>query len=406
MVFYFLTHHLKELLYNSSGLYEITKIKHQPKDFSINEMKREIECGKEIHSLFQLANTILPQLNISNESIKYYASLVEYYSVYKLKRFDESLVYIYLLCFIFYRYQRMNDNLINGFIYKIRKYNDDILSFAKDQIYTYYTENQGDVKKVGKVLQVIVDENISDNTVFKGIQKRVFSILDRQKLTELANQILDNWKIDEKALRWERIGALALQFKRQIRPIFMMVDFVTTDMDDSLMDAINFLKEVFTKRKTLTQYDIEDIPQAFITNSNQRYLYTKDDSHSKRLLIDQYEFLIYYSLWHRLQSGYIFCRDSIQYRSFEDDLIDEGKWEQKESIIQDLHLTILQQPIEQYLKELENKLETRITSINKRITSGKNKHVQVKKHKNHNSWTLPYTRVSAPINHAFFDVLP
>ena len=65
-----------------------------------------------------------------------------------------------------------------------------------------------------------------------------------------------------------------------------------------------------------------------------------------------------------------FCRDSIQYRSFEDDLIDEDKWEQKESIIQDLHLTI-QQPIKQHLKELENKLEARIISINKRITSGK-----------------------------------
>nr|WP_230322514.1 MULTISPECIES: DUF4158 domain-containing protein [unclassified Bacillus (in: firmicutes)] len=141
--------YLKELLYNSSGLYEITRIKHEPKDFSMNEIKREIECGKDIHSLFQLANTILPQLKISNESIKYYASLVEYYSVYKLKQFDESLIYIYLLCFIFHRYQRMNDNLINSFIYKMRKYNDDILSFAKEQIYTYYTENQGDFKKVG-----------------------------------------------------------------------------------------------------------------------------------------------------------------------------------------------------------------------------------------------------------------
>lgn len=398
--------HLKKLLYNSSGLYEITRIKHQPKDFSINEIKREIECGNNIRSFFQLANIILPQLKISNESIKYYASLVEYYSVYKLKRFDEYLIYIYLLCFIFHRYQRMNDNLINSFIYKMRKYNDDILFFAKDQIYTYYTENQEDFTRVGKVLQVIVDENISDNTAFKDIQKRVFSILDRPKLTELANQILDNTKIDEKAFRWERIDTLALQFKRQIRPIFMMIDFVTTDMDDSLMDAITFLKGVFTKRKALTKYDIEDIPQAFITNSNKRYLYTKDEPHSKRLLIDRYEFLIYYSLWHRLQSGDIFCRDSIQYRSFEDDLIDEDKWEQKESIIQDLHLTMLQQPIKQHLKELENKLEARIISINKRITSGKNKHVQVKKHKNHHSWTLPYTRASAPINHSFFDVLP
>ncbi|MDA1775309.1 Tn3 family transposase [Bacillus cereus] len=362
--------------------------------------------GKEMYRLFQLANSILPQLKISNESIKYYASLVEYYSVYKLKRFNESLINLYLLCFIFHRYQRMNDNLINSFIYKMRKYNDDILSFAKDQVYNYYTENQEDFKKVGNVLQVIIDENISEHTVFKDIQRRVFSILDRPKLTELANQILNTSKIDEKAFRWERIDALALQFKRQIRPIFMTIDFVTTDMDDSLMDAIHFLKEVFMKRKPLLKYDIEDIPQTFIPNGSKRYLYTKDDAHSKRLLIDRYEFLIYHSLWNRLQSGDIFCRDSIQYRSFEDDLVDEDTWVHKESMIQGFNLTKLQQPIEQHLKELETKLEARIIAINKRITSGKNKHVQVKKHKNHHSWTLPYTRASSLINHSFFDVLP
>ena len=61
----------------------------------------------------------------------------------------------------------MNDNLINGLIYKIRKYNDDIVSFAKNKVSTYYTENQEDFKKVGKVLQVIVDENISGQTTFK-----------------------------------------------------------------------------------------------------------------------------------------------------------------------------------------------------------------------------------------------
>ncbi len=67
-----------------------------------------------------------------------------------------------------------------------------IVSFAKNKVSTYYTENQEDFKKVGKVLQVIVDENITDQTTFKNIQQRIFSILDRSKLTELANQILDN----------------------------------------------------------------------------------------------------------------------------------------------------------------------------------------------------------------------
>ncbi|AJK38637.1 transposase, Tn3 domain protein (plasmid) [Bacillus thuringiensis serovar kurstaki] len=52
----------------------------------------------------------------------------------------------------------------------------------KDQVYNYYTENQEDFKKVGNILQVIIDENISEHTVFKDIQRRVFSILDRPKI--------------------------------------------------------------------------------------------------------------------------------------------------------------------------------------------------------------------------------
>ncbi|XHT83131.1 hypothetical protein QRA08_27625 (plasmid) [Bacillus cereus] len=160
------------------------------------------------------------------------------------------------------------------------------------------------------------------------------------------------------------------------------------------------------KRKTLLKYGIEDIPQTFIQNGTKAYLYTKDDAYSKRLLIDRYEFLIYNLLWYRLQSGGVFCRDSIQYRGFEDDLVDGDTWVHKEGMIQGFNLTKLQQPIEQHLKELENKLEARIISINKRIISRENKHVQVKKHKNHHSWRLPYTRTSPLINHSFFDVLP
>ncbi|MBG9578423.1 hypothetical protein ABE42_04120, partial [Bacillus thuringiensis] len=108
----------------------------------------------------------------------------------------------------------------------------------------------------------------------------------------------------------------------------------------------------------------------FIQNGTKRYLYTKDDAHSKRLLIDRYEFLIYHSLWHRLQSGDIFCRDSIQYRSFEDDLVDEDTWVHKESMIQDFNLTKLQQPIEQHLKELENKLKTNWKLVSSLLIKG------------------------------------
>ena len=63
-------------------------------------------------------------MKISNESIKYYASLVTYYSVFRLKQLDERTVHLYLLCFVYHRYQQLHDHLIHSLIYHVRQYTD------------------------------------------------------------------------------------------------------------------------------------------------------------------------------------------------------------------------------------------------------------------------------------------
>ena len=61
---------LNRLLEDSSGLYEITQLKREPKDLGVGEIKREIHRGEQIRDLYGLAQTLLPALDISNESIK------------------------------------------------------------------------------------------------------------------------------------------------------------------------------------------------------------------------------------------------------------------------------------------------------------------------------------------------
>lgn len=109
-----LHHHLKPsdtdtlngLLKDSSGLHEITYLKREPNDFTSTEIKLEIKRGKQIRELYRLSKKVLQALKISNESIKYYASLVTYYSVCRLKRLDPWVCsYVYLLCFVHHRYQ-------------------------------------------------------------------------------------------------------------------------------------------------------------------------------------------------------------------------------------------------------------------------------------------------------------
>lgn len=91
----------------------------------------------------------MPLLDISKESIKYYDSLIDYYSVYKLKQLNEWIGFVYLLCFVLHRYQRMHDNLISTLIYNVRHYIDESKSKAKEQVYDSYSENNQNIKKSG-----------------------------------------------------------------------------------------------------------------------------------------------------------------------------------------------------------------------------------------------------------------
>lgn len=133
-----------------------------------------------------------------------------------------------------------------------------------------------------------------------------------------------------------------------------------------------------------------------------RYIYKQESGGEKTIWVDRYEFLIYRLLRNRLEAGDAFCGESIRFRSFEDDLIDDGQWQQKDKLLADANLTTFYQPIHEHLAELEQKLETRLTKVNQCIVSGENEHSQIKKR---SRWTLPYTRDTESLNHSFFEAL-
>lgn len=140
-----------------------------------------------------------------------------------------------------------------------------------------------------------------------------------------------------------------------------------------------------------------------IPDKMRRYLYEKDEHNRKRLLPDRYEFLLYRHLRQGIEAGDIFCRDSVRFRSIKDDLLSDQRWTDKEKLIVETGLNILQQPIEAHLAELKELLETRIAEVNRRISSGENEHFN---RKGKARWTLDYPSDSESANHPFFDQLP
>ena len=81
------------------------------------------------------------------------------------------------------------------------------------------------------------------------------------------------------------------------------------------------------------------------------------------------------------------------------------KWQKKEELIVNTGLTILNQPIQEHLAMLEQKLESRIAEVNQRISNGLNEHVQIKKRGQHVRWTLTYPGSGEQVNHPFYNAL-
>jgi Domain of unknown function (DUF4158) len=390
---------LNRLLEDAQGLHEITLLKRDPRDFSNHEIRREVQRGQQMRELYELSQKLLPHLQISNENITYYATLVDYYSVYKLRQLSESTVYVYLLCFIQHRYRKLHDNLIQSLLHHVRKHGDDASAAAKELVYNFRTATNADMTKGGQILKLFTDEGIAGSLPFAEVRQKAFAMLDAARLNAVAEYLATKARFDEKAFEWQHLDKAAQRIKLNLRPILQGVQFAATAADDALIEATRFLAEASRNGKVLNTYKEQDIPLRWVPERIKRYIYESNGTRRK-LMADRYEFLIYQQLRTGLESGDIFCRDSVRFRSLNDDLLDERLWRSsKEALIAKAGLDSLRQPIGQHLAELKLRLD----EVNQRIAAGENTYFKLK---GNGRWTLEYPGDEEETNHPFFDQLP
>ena len=397
---------INSLLIKPEGLYEITVLKRDPQHFGTKEIAREIARGEQMQPLYDMAYRVLPHFNISNESTKYYASLINYYSVFQMKQRDDALIQVYLLCFIYYRYQVYQDNLIITLLYHVKRYIDQARLAGKDKVYDEkitYTKN---LKRVGRVLELLTDEKQFTNADAIGeLRQQAHQIIESQTLKDLARKLTRQSAIDEPEFRWQEIDELAGSFKLRLRPL-LRVFSLEASAPTALQEAIEFVQPIFRKHDALTQQDEANIPVNIISPQLRKYLYATDENQQKYLLVDRYEFLIYRLMREEIEAGRFFSRHSLRYRRFEEELLNDKQWQQKQILIQQTNLPLLQTDIKHQLKQLETQLEERIKQVNQRIASGENEALKRKSSRSKRTWHLPQSSLKTAINHPFFDTLP
>ncbi|HEY1016901.1 MAG TPA: Tn3 family transposase, partial [Herpetosiphonaceae bacterium] len=396
---------LETLFLERDGWYQLTRLRRVPKDLGRGELRTERDRADDLQPFYNLAARVLPHFQLSPEAIQYYASLVGVYTAPRLKDLTSWMVYVYLLAFLHHRYHRLHDHLVSGFLHAVKGFRDEAKGIAVAQVAAFRLQRSQDMSRAGRVLQLMASDQ-SPTTAFVEVQEQAFAILPRERLAQTAAYIATGADWDETALYWQHITTLGRRFKPRLRPLLLGVTLQSSRSSSPLLTAVQFLQELFRRGRALTQVPPQTIPTRCIPVHLKRYLYTRING-TPQLQLDKYEFLIYQLVRTALETGELVCRQSLRFRSLEDDLIPLADWRAtKEAYLAAMNLPRLQQPISDHLADLEQELEGQLDRVNGRIASGANMGVTVTHHGTTSHWTLSAPRGRESSNHTLFTRLP
>ena len=313
---------------------------------------------------------VIRATKLTPESVRFYASLVDYYTVYKLKRMAESSSRLYVLCFIHDRYRRLYDHLLNAHCALIRRYSEEVKEATREAILEQRQQVSSDMDRGIEILQMFLDSDIDDAVTFGSIRRMAFKKLPKARLERLCDYLAEDGAIDDRVLEWRAVDSIMPKVKRNLRPLLRFLDLSGTRSQATLVSELNKMADSFRRGVHMP----DNMPLSIVPERYRRHLIQSDGTLNR----NRYEYFLYRQFRDRLEAGDIFCAESTRYRSLEDDLVDREVLENKEVLLPNLGLVEASSPVRDQLDNLKEELAARYKAVNERIKGGANPYVHLR----------------------------
>ncbi|MCZ6289666.1 hypothetical protein [Vibrio parahaemolyticus] len=364
------------------------------KDFTPAELNREIEAHNTIKSVYQDVKRLISELRLSQGNLNYYASIIRHQSIYKIRRFPEWQGLLYMVCYLFFRYQETNDKLVTAFQYATRKQREAASAAAKQQIADELEVVRDKLTHAGSILKLFVDDSVSDQVNFGDVRQNAFDIMSKDEL-QLISQHLHQKNFDKRQYEWEYIDTQYRKVVKTIRPLFLAIDIECEPGQSLLASQLQAAKSELQKEKHICTAD-----QRLILKQDKGHIVEAGSANPRR-----FEYYLYQKVSRMLDSNHIFINESAKNKRLEDDLIPISEWEHREHIIVNTGLEKLTTPIEKTLTNLTQTLRKKMEVVSRNINDGANDFVVHQPRSNQLTWKLANKRWKEEVDNPVYSQL-
>jgi TnpA family transposase len=378
-------------LADGTGSLPLSKLRLSARSFALPELEKELKANRLIQPWMSEVNTVVKSLSLSVKNQQHFASMVDYYGA-KLKRFDSITQQLYLICYLQERAEQNIEHLADGFVYHIRKVQEQAKFYARDSAYRDWEGAAANIGKAAGLLHFFIDDSIDDNQPF-GLVKREAQQLLKSRDIESLCLYLNKQKRAIDDYRWEYYDQQKSLLEGVLRPIFLCLDFQATENTQALATQL-----AITKSEQASNGTLDTMDRRLIRPKQKAYLIDERGE----VLASRFEWLLYLQIPGKL-NGQLYLPNVVKLRSLEDDLVSDSRWKAKRNLIEQSMLPRLMSKPNRVIDALSTDLQSKLVEVSQRINSGDNKNVSLHNSSGKRKWWLPSTGAKNSLKNPFFE---
>lgn len=365
--------------------YKITQLKKINYSTRPNKIKENTTNMLIFSDLFTSLENVIKNLNLSNETIKYYAYWTSKTDVFTINRKEERKIYLALICFLIHQYFTLQDTLIYSLQNSVHTIINSAIKEDKEQ---YFVTRQENENKVVEMISIVENSfnftkdirKITYNPILNNYEKieQIKILFEKEDKSHFKiENNLEGIKTETKKKRgkshyYKVLESKYFKLQNRVSNIVKNISFNQNSLNQNLIKAINHFK---IKNGEINY----TAPTEFLNDELKNVIIDTEGKFRSKL----YKMFLFENISEGIKDGSLSLINSYHFRDVNSYMVDETLF--KENKLELITKAGLQHLIDPKIV-LDNLIETtkkQYKKTNKNILLGNNPYIEFRSGNNY-----------------------
>ena len=358
--------------------YKLTLLKRINFSLKTSQIQGNTADLEDIQFLFRKLQKLIHRVNLSPETVRYYAQQVINSRLFQIKQREKSR-YLFLTAFIIHQYYSLTDILIDAFLQAVQELSSAANRAAQEELNKQLTvtvtkavktqENHGDMKRIlDEMKEIHFDRQTTDS------EKVLYAVLclgRSGKSIKTAEEIISTSTIvSAREIKRQAQYALLEQkshsLQLKVSQLLKIVDFEYENSVEQIGSAVRYFQE--------TDGEGTNPPTLFLNKNQRKAIFSEVNAFK----ISLYKMFLFHATAKAIKGGSLNLRYSYAYRYLTAYLISEERWKREKHQLLEKYNMLHLLSFDSVESFFETSLHNGFDSLNLGILDGSNPYITVK----------------------------